>query len=129
MTAAATLFGVALVGTVFWLASPEAAVGLFASSRRWHPLVIGLVAGGGQAVSLTVLSLFGASSDASAAAHDRDARRPPLRGRRARLLRGQARTVRPLLVERQNSPRTPIDGSTMRKLFSRNWPGQVSVTL
>jgi hypothetical protein len=59
VTSAATLFGVALVGTVFWLASPEAAVALFASSRRWHPLVIGLVAGGGQAVSLTVLFLFG----------------------------------------------------------------------
>ena len=56
MTSAATLFGIALIGTVFWLASPEAAVALFASSRRLHPLVIGLVAGGGQAVSLTVCS-------------------------------------------------------------------------
>jgi len=59
MTSAATLFGIAVVGTVFWLASPEAAVALFASARRLHPLVIGLVAGGGQAVSLTVLFLFG----------------------------------------------------------------------
>jgi len=59
MTSAATLFGIAVLGTVFWLASPEAAVALFASSRRLPPLVVGLVAGGGQAVSLTVLFLFG----------------------------------------------------------------------
>jgi hypothetical protein len=60
MMSAATLFGIAVVGTVFWLASPEAAVALFASSRRWNPLIIGLVAAGGQAVSLTLLFLFGA---------------------------------------------------------------------
>ena len=59
MTSLATLFGITLIGTVFWLASPEAAVALFASTRRLHPLAIGLVAGGGQAVSLTALFLFG----------------------------------------------------------------------
>ena len=59
MMSAATLFGIAVVGTVFWLASPEAAVALFASSRRWNPLLIGVVAAGGQTVSLTFLFLFG----------------------------------------------------------------------
>jgi hypothetical protein len=59
MMSAATLFGVGVVGTIFWLASPEAAVALFAASRNWNPFVIALVAAGGQAVSLTLLFLFG----------------------------------------------------------------------
>jgi hypothetical protein len=59
MTAAATLFGIAVVGTIFWLVSPEAAVAVFAARERWNPVVVGLVAGGGQAVSLTLLFLFG----------------------------------------------------------------------
>ena len=59
MTAAVTLFGIAVVGTIFWLASPEAAVAVFASREHWNPVAIGLVAGGGQAVSLTLLFLFG----------------------------------------------------------------------
>lgn len=59
MTSAATLFGIAILGTVFWPASPEAAAALFASSQRSHPLTVGLLAGGGQAVALTVLFLFG----------------------------------------------------------------------
>src|SRR5262245_54245066 len=59
MMSAATLFGIAALGTVFWAASPEAAVALFASTRHWNPLAVGLVATGGQAVSLTLLFLFG----------------------------------------------------------------------
>jgi hypothetical protein len=59
MMSAATLFGLTALGTVFWLASPEAAVALFASRRDWNPVLIGLVAAGGQAVSLTLLFLFG----------------------------------------------------------------------
>ena len=59
MMSAATLFGIGVVGTVFWLVSPEAGVALFASSRHWNPFVIALVAAGGQAVSLTLLFLFG----------------------------------------------------------------------
>jgi membrane protein YqaA with SNARE-associated domain len=59
VTSAATLFGIAMLGTVFWLASPEAAVALFASRRDWNPLFVGAVAAGGQGVSLTVLFLFG----------------------------------------------------------------------
>ena len=59
MTSAWALFGVAVVGTLFWLASPEAAVVLFASTQQWNPLAVGLVAAGGQGVALTVLFLFG----------------------------------------------------------------------
>src|SRR6478736_8722435 len=60
MTSAATLFGITIVGTVFWLASPEAAVALFASTQKtWNPAIVGLVGAGGQAVSLTLLFLFG----------------------------------------------------------------------
>jgi hypothetical protein len=59
MMSAAALFGTAALGTLFWLASPEAAVALFAINRPWNPAVIGLIAGGGQAVSLTLLFLFG----------------------------------------------------------------------
>jgi membrane protein YqaA with SNARE-associated domain len=55
----ATLFGIAVIGTLFWLASPEAAVALFASKQDLHPIVIAGVAAGGQAVSLTLLFLFG----------------------------------------------------------------------
>ena len=35
----ATLFGIAVIGTVFWVASPEAAVALFASKQQWNPVV------------------------------------------------------------------------------------------
>ena len=59
MMSAATLFGIAALGTVFWVASPEAAVALFASGHGWNPLVVGALATGGQAVSLTLLFLFG----------------------------------------------------------------------
>jgi hypothetical protein len=59
MMSPATLFGIGIVGTVFWPASPEAAIALFVSSRAWHPLAVGSVATGGQAVSLTLLFLFG----------------------------------------------------------------------
>jgi len=58
-----SLFGLATVaclGTVFWLASPEAAVALAATQHRWSPLAIGLVAGAGQAVALAGLFFFGA---------------------------------------------------------------------
>ena len=55
----AALFGIAVIGTLFWLASPEAAVALFASKQQWHPVAIAAVAAGGQAVSLTLLFLFG----------------------------------------------------------------------
>lgn len=58
-----SLFGLATVaclGTVFWLASPEAAVALAGTQQRWSALTIGLVAGGGQAVALAGLFFFGA---------------------------------------------------------------------
>jgi hypothetical protein len=51
---------VACLGTVFWLASPEAAVALAGTQHRWSPLTIGLVAGGAQAVALAGLFCFGA---------------------------------------------------------------------
>jgi len=60
MMPAATLFGITALGTVFWPASPEAAVVLFTTSQRWNPVAVALVATGGQAVSLTLLFLFGA---------------------------------------------------------------------
>jgi membrane protein YqaA with SNARE-associated domain len=59
MTSAVTLFGIAMLGTVFWVASPEAAVALFASTRDWNPLAVGTVAAAGQGVALTVLFVFG----------------------------------------------------------------------
>jgi membrane protein YqaA with SNARE-associated domain len=59
MMSGATLFGIAVLGTLFWVASPEAAVVLFTSQRQWGPLAIAAVAAGGQAVSLTLLFLFG----------------------------------------------------------------------
>lgn len=53
------LFGVSLIGTVIWVVSPEAAAALCASDARWHPLVIGLVAASGQAVTQALLFAFG----------------------------------------------------------------------
>ena len=53
------LFGITLVGTLFWAASPEAATVLFASQHAWSPLMIGLIAAGGQAVALVGLFAFG----------------------------------------------------------------------
>ena len=48
-----------MLGTVFWPASPEAAVALFTSTQRYNPLIVGLLAAGGQGVSLTLLFLLG----------------------------------------------------------------------
>jgi membrane protein YqaA with SNARE-associated domain len=59
MMTAATLFGIGVIGTVFWAASPEAAVALFTATRGWNPPVVAVVATGGQAVSATLLFLFG----------------------------------------------------------------------
>jgi hypothetical protein len=56
---AATLFGIAIVGTLIWVASPEAAVAVFASTQKWNPALVALIAAGGQAVALTFLFLFG----------------------------------------------------------------------
>jgi membrane protein YqaA with SNARE-associated domain len=57
---ALSLFGIALLGTVVWVVSPEAAVAVYASQRRWHPLVIGLLAASGQAAGQALLFAFGA---------------------------------------------------------------------
>jgi hypothetical protein len=54
------LFGVALVGTMFWVVSPEAAVVLYARQHGWHPLAIGAVAAAGQAAAQVLLFAFGA---------------------------------------------------------------------
>jgi hypothetical protein len=51
---------IAFIGTVFWVASPEAATALAGSQHRWSPLLIGLVAASGQSVALVGLYLFGA---------------------------------------------------------------------
>lgn len=53
------LFGISFVGTVFWVASPEAAVILYSLQRGWHPLAAGGVAGAGQAAALAMLAAFG----------------------------------------------------------------------
>jgi len=53
------LFGIAVIGTLFWVASPEAAVALFTTTQRWNPPLVAVVATGGQAVSATLLFLFG----------------------------------------------------------------------
>jgi hypothetical protein len=45
---------VAFVGTVFWAASPEAATALVGAQHRASPLLIGIVAAGGQGAALAV---------------------------------------------------------------------------
>ena len=60
MISLASLAGVAFLGTVFWLASPEAATALAGAQHRWSALTIGLAAAGGQSVALVGLYFFGA---------------------------------------------------------------------
>jgi membrane protein YqaA with SNARE-associated domain len=55
----ASLAAVAFIGTVFWVASPEAATALAGAQHRWSPLEIGLAAAGGQSVALVGLYFFG----------------------------------------------------------------------
>jgi hypothetical protein len=57
----AGLFGIAFVGTLFWVASPEVAAAFYGSVRGWHPLVVGLVAAAGQLAALAVLFTSGAA--------------------------------------------------------------------
>ena len=55
----ASLAAVAFIGTVFWVASPEAAAALAGAQHRWSPLAIGLAAAGGQSFALVGLYFFG----------------------------------------------------------------------
>jgi membrane protein YqaA with SNARE-associated domain len=54
------LFGVAFVGTLFWVANPEVAAAFCASRRGWPPVLIGLVAASGQLCAQALLFAFGA---------------------------------------------------------------------
>ncbi len=54
-----SIAAVAFIGTVFWVASPEAATALAGAQHRWSPLAIGLAAAGGQSVALVGLYFFG----------------------------------------------------------------------
>jgi len=51
---------VSFIGTVFWLASPEAATALAGAAHRWPPVLIGLCAAAGQSLALVGLFFFGA---------------------------------------------------------------------
>jgi hypothetical protein len=57
---ALALVAVGFVGTFFWVASPEAAVAVYASQRGWSPLLIGALAATGQAAAHAVLYFTGA---------------------------------------------------------------------
>lgn len=53
------LYGIALVGTLFWVVSPEAAVALYATQRGWHPALVGVVAAAGASTAQALLFAFG----------------------------------------------------------------------
>ena len=53
------LLGIAFVGTFFWPVSPEAGAVLWATRYGWNPLLVGVVAGVGQAAAHVVLFFFG----------------------------------------------------------------------
>jgi membrane protein YqaA with SNARE-associated domain len=55
----ASIAAVAFIGTVFWVASPEAATALAGAQHRWSLLAIGLAAAGGQSIALLGLYFFG----------------------------------------------------------------------
>jgi hypothetical protein len=54
-----SLAAIAFIGTVFWVASPEAATALAGAQHRWSPLAIGFAAAGGQSVALVGLYFCG----------------------------------------------------------------------
>jgi hypothetical protein len=56
---ALALTGTAFVGTMFWVASPEAAAVLCVTKLGWSPFVVGPLAGVGQAAALGLLFGFG----------------------------------------------------------------------
>ena len=56
---AASLTGVALVGTVFWPLSPEAAAIYYVTVRGWNALGVGLLAALGQVLAAALLFLVG----------------------------------------------------------------------
>jgi membrane protein YqaA with SNARE-associated domain len=55
----AALFGISIVGTVFWVVSPEAAAAFEATQGRWPPLDIAAAAASGQLVAQALLYAFG----------------------------------------------------------------------
>jgi membrane protein YqaA with SNARE-associated domain len=55
----ASLAAIAFIGTVFWVASPEAATALAGAQHRWSPLLVGVVAASSQSAALVGLFLFG----------------------------------------------------------------------
>jgi membrane protein YqaA with SNARE-associated domain len=55
----AALLGISVVGTVFWVLSPEAAAAFEATQARWHPLAIAVAAATGQLVAQSLLFAFG----------------------------------------------------------------------
>jgi hypothetical protein len=56
---ALALWGVGLVGTIFWLLSPEGAAALAASNGHWHPLVVGPLMATGQSSAHILLYYTG----------------------------------------------------------------------
>lgn len=55
----ASLAAICFIGTVFWLASPEAATALAGAQHQWSPLVIGAIGAGAQSLALIALYVFG----------------------------------------------------------------------
>ncbi len=66
---------IAFIGTVFWLASPEAATALAGAQHRWPVPLIGLVAAGSQSVALIALFFFGEALRRRSAWFDRQCAR------------------------------------------------------
>jgi hypothetical protein len=56
---ALALTGTAFVGTMFWVASPEAAAVVCVTRLGWSPLLVGFLAATGQAAALGLLFTFG----------------------------------------------------------------------
>jgi hypothetical protein len=83
------LVGIAFFGTFVWVASPEAAVALYAAEGRGHPLVLGALAATGQMFAVGLLFAFGQVVRRRWSWFDRQCRRAAGR-HAARLRRGGA---------------------------------------
>lgn len=66
---------IAFIGTVFWLASPEAATALAGAQHRWPVPLIGLVTAASQSVALVALFFFGEALRRRSAWFDRQCAR------------------------------------------------------
>ncbi len=54
-----TLFGISIVGTLFWVINAEVSAAVYASHLHYNPILVGVVCALGQGVTFTLVYWFG----------------------------------------------------------------------